>query len=317
MGATLAWIEDWRSGAVPLTHWLAATDEARRLFAELLRLDVAQVATGTSVAQLVGLLAASLPADALVLSSDDEFASLLHPFLAQADRGVRVETVPRGQLPAAAAERGDVVAFSLVNADDGTVVDHDALVDAARSRSALTIVDAAQAAGWLQFDCARFDVVVVPAFKWLCSPRGTAFMVVQPEHLEWLRPVAAGWWPSLAENRFFGGPLRLPPTAKRLDSTPAWTAWPGTAAALRVLTGFGIEAIGSHALRLAARLREGLALPPERSAIVVTPDRGAAGLLADAGIVAASTPKGTRLSVHLYNDEDDVDAVLEALGGTR
>jgi selenocysteine lyase/cysteine desulfurase len=313
VAATNQWLAEWRDGT-PYTRWLPATDQARELLAEFTGLHAADIATGSSVAQLVGLVATSIPDASLVLAADDEFASLLHPFLAQAWRGVRVETVPRNRLPATAAERGDVIAFSLVSSVDGIRAADGALVAAARARGALTVVDAAQALGWLATDYTRFDIVVAPTFKWLCSPRGTAFLAVRPEHLDWLRSSVAGWWPSVAENRAYGGRLELPDTAKRLDATPVWTSWPGTAAALRVLCDVGVEAIGARVVTLANRLRAGLALPAADTATVIV-DSARSARLDAAGVVASVTPAGTRLSIHIYNDEADIDAALEAVHG--
>jgi selenocysteine lyase/cysteine desulfurase len=312
--ATLRWVREWHDGSVPLTDWLPATDRARELISQFTGVAVGNIATGSSVAQLVGLVAASVPDGSVVLGTDGEFASLLHPFRAQADRGVRVETVPRDRLVEAASERGDVIAFSLISSAAGTRADDEAVLAAARARGALTVVDASQALGWLAVDYARHDIVVAPAFKWLCSPRGTAFMFVRPEHLDWLRPGLAGWWPSVAELPFYG-PMELPATAKRLDATPVWTSWPGTAAALEVLAGIGVDGIATHVLGLAQRLRDGLGLPGTGTAFVLVEDRGATARLAEAGIVASATPAGTRLSVHVYNDESDIDAALDVLRG--
>jgi len=75
-----------------------------------------------------------------------------------------------------------------------------------------------------------------------------------------------------------------------------------------------VEAIGAHDLALAARLREGLGLPPAASAIVAldaNPD--AARRLAAAGVRCATRAGRVRLSFHLYNTEDDVDRALAAL----
>jgi selenocysteine lyase/cysteine desulfurase len=312
--ATLRWVREWQDGSVPLTDWLPATDRARELLGQFAGVPVDNIAIGSSVAQLVGLVAASVPDGSVVLGVDGEFASLLHPFRAQADRGVRVETVPRDRLAEAAGERGDLIAFSLVSSAGGIRADDEAALAAARARGAVTLVDAAQAIGWLSVDYTRYDIVVAPAFKWLCSPRGTAFMCVRPEHLDWLRPGLAGWWPSVAEVPYYG-PLQLPATAKRLDATPVWSSWPGTAAALEVLTGIGVDGIAAHVLGLAQRLRGGLGLPDTGTAFVLVDDRGVTARLAEAGIVATLTPAGTRLTVHVYNDESDIDAALDVLRG--
>jgi len=70
----------------------------------------------------------------------------------------------------------NVVAFSAVQSSDGEVADLAAIAAAARAHGALTVVDATQAAGWLPLAAGRFDAVVVSGYKWLLSPRGTAYL---------------------------------------------------------------------------------------------------------------------------------------------
>jgi selenocysteine lyase/cysteine desulfurase len=311
--ASRRWIDEWSTGVVALADWLPATDLARESFARLVRVEAAEVATGTSVSQLVALIAASLPSGALVLAPENEFTSLLYPFLAQADRGVRVELVPCAALADATADRADVVAFSLVGSASGRLADWRAIADAAAARGALTVVDAAQACGWLDADYARFDALVCPAFKWLCSPRGTAFLRLTPSLLKRVRPIAAGWWASVDARRFYGGPLELAADARRLDVSPVWTSWAGTAAALRTLEDIGTEAIAAHALRLANRLRAGLGQPPGETPIVIAEGEDSFERLTDAGIVTSRAATGARLALHAFNDDDDVDRAHAAL----
>jgi selenocysteine lyase/cysteine desulfurase len=294
--ATANWVAQWSAGTVPFAEWLPATDQARESFA-----------------QLVGLIAASTRAGSRVLAPEGEFTSLLYPFLAQADRGVRVELVPRDALADATADRADVVAFSLVDSATGLLADWRAIGDAAMASGATTVVDAAQACGWLDADYARFDAVVCPAFKWLCSPRGTAFMRVAPSLLERVRPSAAGWWASTNGKRFHGGPLELARDARRLDISPPWASWVGTAAALRSLEEIGVGAIGAHGLRLADRLRAELGQGPGSTPIVIAEGEQSFDRLSTAGIVAARAPQGARLSLHAFNDDDDVERARAAL----
>ena len=60
----------------------------------------------------------------------------------------------------------------------GEVADLEAIAAAARDHGALTLLDATQACGWLPLDGSLFDFVVAAGYKWLLSPRGTAFMAV-------------------------------------------------------------------------------------------------------------------------------------------
>jgi selenocysteine lyase/cysteine desulfurase len=194
----------------------------------------------------------------------------------------------------------------------------DAIAAAAAANDALTFVDATQACGWLPLEAGRFDFLACSAYKWLLSPRGTAFMTVRRERLADLVPIAAGWY--AGESRWdsiYGPPLRLAGDARRLDISPAWLSWIGTAAALEYIEAVGIARIHEHVVALANRLRAGLGLPSSDSAIVAVEAEGAAEALERAGIRAAVRAGHLRASFHLYNNEVDVDLTLEALMGKR
>lgn len=306
--------EDWRHGRVSWEHWTAVTDRARAQFATLTRSRPDDVVVGATVSGLIAQIATAIPDRSRVLSPEPEFVSLLFPFLAQAERGVTVELVPLDKLAEAIDATTGVVAVSAVQSSTGEVADLDAIERAAKHHGALTIVDATHAIGWLPLDATRFDAVACAAYKWLMSPRGTAFLVIDPELADKLTPHQAGWY--AATNPLtdqFGAPLRLAPGARRLDTSPAWFSWVGTEPALQVINEIGVETIYEHDLKLANRFRDGLNEPPSNSAIVTSTVPGATEKLAKAGIMAASRAGRLRASFHLYNTEADVDAALNAL----
>jgi selenocysteine lyase/cysteine desulfurase len=211
-----------------------------------------------------------------------------------------------------------LVAVSAVQSADGRLVPGglDALAAAATRRGCLTYVDATQAVGWLPFDADRVDFVSCGAYKWLLSPRGTAFGVVRPERLSMLRPLNAGWyagddpWSSI-----YGPPLRLAGDARRLDISPAWLSWVGTAPALELLAEVGIDAIHRHDLALARALRARVGLPPGDSPIVTLDGDRAVERLRAAGISTSIRAGAVRVSFHLYNTEADVEAIARAVTG--
>jgi selenocysteine lyase/cysteine desulfurase len=311
--AMRGWVDQWAEGSAPFADWLSATDQARGLFASLIGGDGGEVATGTSVSQLTGLIAGSLPDGSRVLAPEGEFASLLFPFLAQADRRITVREVPRDRLLDAIGSDTDVVACSAVSSSDGQVAPLRELADVARAAGARTVVDAAQACGWLDADWWRFDAVITSAFKWLSCPRGVAFMALSQELLNDVRPTAAGWFASDERQQYSGGPLRLAGDARRLDISPVWSSWTAARESLNVLLTVGVPAIEHHDLRLANRLRAGLGHPTQRSPIVIVDGEEVAAALHRAAIVCSPRPAGARLSFHLYNNEDDVDRALDAL----
>jgi selenocysteine lyase/cysteine desulfurase len=283
-------------------------------FARLLGVDPETVATGAAVSALVGVIAASVPDGSRVVAPKDDFTSLLFPWLTHADRGIEVVEAPVASLAEAIDDRTDVVAFSIVQSATGEIADVDSIVTAARAHEALVVADATQACGWLSVDGSRFDAVVCAAYKWLMSPRGTAFMAVTDELLGRVRPMAAGWWAGEdPHTSYYGSPLRLASTARRLDTSPAWFNWVATAPALAVIEDLGVDAIHRHDVGLANRFRAGLGLERGDSAIVSADVPGAAERFERAGIRAAVRAGSLRASFHVYNTEADVDAALDAL----
>ncbi len=308
-------LADWRHGRTSWEHWGQSTERARAVFAELVGVPASWVATASTVSGLLAQVAASLPDGSRVVAPEIEFTSALFPFLVQAHRGVTVRTVPVADLIEAIGDATDVVVASAVQMSTGEVLDLDALTNAAAAHDVRTVIDATQAVGWLPIDARRFDVVACAAYKWLASPRGTAFMTVRPELLPRIVPHAAGWYAGDDPHAtYFGPPLRLAADARRLDVSPAWHCWVGALPALELLRDVGIAPIHAHDLRLANRFRAGLGLAPGDSAIVSCALPGAAEKLAAAGIMAAVRGGRLRTSWHLYNTDDDVDATLRVLG---
>jgi selenocysteine lyase/cysteine desulfurase len=311
-------IEVWRTGRAEAADYDAIVDRARRRFAGLVGVTADRVAIGNQVSTFSGLVAAALPDGAQVLAAEEDFSSVLFPFLAHADRGVRVQTVPLDRLVDAIGPGVSLVAVSAVQSADGRLVPGglERLESTAAQHGCLTYVDATQAVGWLPFDAGRFDFVSCAAYKWLLSPRGTAFGVVRPERLDVVRPLFAGWyagddpWTSI-----YGSPLRLAKDARRFDISPAWLSWAGTVPALELLDEVGVAAIHRHDVGLANALRRRLGLPDGDSAVVtVATDAGLERLQA-AGVRASIRAGAVRLSFHLHNTESDVDVVAQALGG--
>ena len=306
-------LEDWRGGRTSWEGWGDYTERARASFARMVNVPVEWVAIGANASSMVGLAAAALPDGSRVVSTELEFTSLLWPFLAQG-RDIEVECVPVAEVANSVDERTDVVAVSIVQSSTGELVDLEAVIEAAAAYDARVVVDATQACGWLPIDATRVDLLACSAYKWLCSPRGTAFMSVRPELLDQLTPMAAGWYAGEdPHTSYYGPPLRLAADARRFDVSPAWFPWIGTAPTLELLLEIGIDAIHEHSLRLANRCRTGLGLPPGDSAIVSAELPEAEERLRGTRVMAAARAGLLRTSWHVYNTDDDVDELLSLL----
>lgn len=322
VAAMRADLDRWGAGAASPGDYDGAVDAARRAYARLVGVTADRVGVGPQVSVLVGPVAASLRDDALVVVPEGEFTSVLYPFLVHADRGVRVQQVPLEELPDAVRPGVDVVAFSLVQSADGRVVDAAAVAQAARAAGALTVADVTQAAGWLPLDAAAFDVTVGGAYKWLCAPRGSAFLTVGEEAAARLRPVNAGWYAGQVPwGSVYGPEMTLADDARRFDVSPAWPVWVGTAPAIEIFADLVrgdadvAAVVRGHGARLADQVREALDLAPTGLPVLALPDPDGArlGALQAAGCTVAARRGGVRMSFHLWNDEEDVARVLEAL----
>jgi selenocysteine lyase/cysteine desulfurase len=287
----------------------AVVDRARAAYAAIVGSRPRDVAIAGSVSQVVGMVAASLPSGAHVLAVEDDFTSVLFPFLS--DPRLTVKLVPFDRLIDAIRPGIDLVATSSARSNDGAVLDLDALAHAATEAGARTLLDVTQSAGWLPTDAAKFDVVVAGGYKWLLTPRGVAFAAVRPS-ASWVRPVMASWYGADDPwSAIYGGPLRLSADARRLDTSPAWQIMEAAAVSLETLAALDVNEVNGYSVGLANSLRDALGLAPSNSAIVSVP--GDAAALAAAGITASARDGRARLAFYLYNDERDVLAAARAL----
>ena len=115
-------IEIWRTGCAEAAGYDDLVNRARRQFASLVGTVPERVAIGNQVSTFTGLVAAALPDGARVLAAEEDFTSVLFPFLAHADRGVHVQTVPLAGLVDAIGPGVDLVSVSAVQSADGRLV---------------------------------------------------------------------------------------------------------------------------------------------------------------------------------------------------
>ncbi|HET9657227.1 MAG TPA: aminotransferase class V-fold PLP-dependent enzyme, partial [Kineosporiaceae bacterium] len=298
-------LDDWQAGRPGVAGYGAAVEASRRAYARLVGVDPSAVAIGSQASVLVGLVAASLPDGAEVVVPHGDFTSVVFPFLVHADRGIRVRHVPLEALAEQIRPGTAAVAFSLAQSADGRVADVAAIRAAAAAAGALTVCDTTQAAGWLPVRAGDFDVTVCAAYKWLCSPRGTAFLTVGPGVADRLRPIHAGWYAGESIwDSVYGPDMRLAADARRFDVSPAWLAWAGAAPALELFAATDPHAVHRHDTRLADDLLDGLGLPPRGQAIIALadPEGTLRQRLHDAGCTVAGRAGRVRIAFHVWND---------------
>jgi selenocysteine lyase/cysteine desulfurase len=287
----------------------------RDSFASLVGVPASRVAIGSQTSVLAALVAAAAPEGAEVIVPDGDFSSIEFPFLQRP--GIRVRVVPLEALADEVTDDTWLVVFSLVQSATGVVADVDGILEAAARHDTYTFCDLTQAAGVLPVDASRFDVTVCHTYKWLCSPRGVAFLTLSERFDPLLTPLQAGWyagddvWTST-----YGPAMHLATDARRFDVSPAWQAWIGAEPAIALFAGLDIAEVWAWTSGLGDALCEAVGIPAQRQAIVTWPDASGGDLkkLIDSGIRVSGRAGRLRASFHLWNDLSDVEAVARVLG---
>jgi selenocysteine lyase/cysteine desulfurase len=306
-------IAAWQAGTMDVPAFDEPVRRARAAYASLVGVPSDSVAMGGSVSALLGLVAAAIPDGARVATLAGEFTSTTFPFAAQAGRGVSLTELTPEALIATAGDY-DVVTASLVQSANGRVLDVDALRAGLAGADTVTVIDVTQAVGWKRLDLGWVDVTAAAVYKWLLAPRGTAWMSLSDRISRLMTPHAANWYAAEAPwSTIYGLPLRLAADARRFDTSPAWFGVLGSGLTLPWLASLDGAAVESHCLGLANRLRAELDLPPSDSAIVSLSIEDGADALARAGIRASLRAGAVRVGFHLYNTDDDLGRLLDAL----
>jgi isopenicillin-N epimerase len=196
----------------------------------------------------------------------------------------------------------------------------------AREAGIVSIVDGAHVPGHLPLDLASFgaDIYVGNCHKWLCAPKGSAFLWVRPELQESIAALAVGW--GFGEDSTF-----LTRNERQGTRDPA--AYLTVPEAIRWQDEHGWDDVRARCHGLAVAAQERLAritgieplAPPELFAQMVSaplPARLDADALKkrlyDEFRIEIPVPKRgderfLRASFQGYNDADDLDALLAAL----
>ena len=303
----------WQTGMMDVPSFDAHVFAGRAGYAALTGLPVDSVAMGATVSGVLGLVAAAIPDGSRVVTLPGEFTSTTFPFAAQAGRGITITELPADELVSAAADF-DVVTASLVQSANGAVLDTDSLRRAVAGTETLTVIDITQALGWKRVDLGWVDVTAAAVYKWLLSPRGTAWISLSDRVSRIMTPHAANWYAGTDPwQTIYGLPIRLADDARRFDVSPTWFSALGAGLALPWLASLDGAAIEAHTVGLANRLRTELQLPLQDCAIVSLPIQDAADKLKLAGIRASVRAGAVRVGFHLYNNENDLDRLLDAL----
>src|SRR4029078_10185836 len=88
-------------------------------------------------------------------------------------------------------ERTKVIFLSHITSSTALIFPVQAICRRARAAGILTIIDGANAPSQIPLSMVEFgaDLYTAACHKWLCAPKGSAFLYARPEVQSWLMPL--------------------------------------------------------------------------------------------------------------------------------
>lgn len=335
-------------GDLGFPKWLLQKEAVRARLATFVGAKPHEVAFTPSTSFGFHVIAQCLKARGIteVLTLEHEFPSTTVPLLFDGltVRGVRRRpdgSYPLADIEAALRPSTGAVAMSLVQFNSGFRVDIEGVAKLCRQKGLPLALNGAQALGHVPIDVHALGAsfLSMTSHKWLGAGYGTGMLVVTDPWLDVL-PIA-GWlsvkpeslWQAFPETTrvddaagFIANGTKLRREASAIEGGGGmWLNCHALDAALDVHERVGVKTTLAHVHRLQATLREGLRkrgfapnapdAPEQSSGICVVPVQGPAEDVVRALIKArhiVTTPRGggLRISTHVFNTEEDVDALL-------
>lgn len=275
-----------------------------------------------------------------VVIADIEYPSNVYPWMNLARRGVEIKWAPVRDrrimvedIAATIDSRTRVVSLSGVQFSNGFRLDLPGLCELCQRRGVLLNLDMIHWIGALELDLRELPVDFLSAggHKWLLAPIGTGIFFVRDAVRDQLELTNVGYHTVDKSEDHLDYDLTPRPDASRFEE--ALVNFPGIwglHAAVKTMLELGMDNVQRHIFGLTDLAAEGL----ERRGYEIVSPRGEQersgnlcfahprhspeqidARLRDAGVQAAVRPFGVRMSPSIYNDAQEVQAMLEALPG--
>src|SRR6266478_5714862 len=322
-----------RDGDVHWNQWLAERETIRKKVAAFINAEPDEIGLTTNTSSGMNVIVDALENHGEVISCDLEFPVTTIPWmnrripvhLVKSIAGeVKLEDIRR-----AMNVRTGTISLSHVQFSSGFRINLEEL-GSIKGNHAL-VVNASQSAGVFQIDVKRMriDALCATGHKWMLSGYGSGFVYLSRELLARSKPHAIGWL-SLQDPfamRNDEAHLRHDAAARAELGCPHYAGIFALGASIDLLSNIGIENIEERALALNRDLTNRLidsgweVLSPisnerTRSAetLVAANEPGQlVAKLASQKIIVTEKPQGIRVATDFFNNEADIDRLLEAL----
>jgi len=320
-------------GDVHWDNWLAQREQVRAKVAGLINAEPDEIGFTTNTSTGMNLIIDALENHGEVISSDLEFPVTTIPWM---HRRIPVHLVKSvagearlDDLRRAMNTRTGIISMSHVQFSNGFRTDLDDL-SGIKGGHAL-VVNASQAAGVFEIDVKRMniDALCATGHKWMLSGYGSGFVYIRRELQTQSRQHSIGW---LSVQDPYGDRnnevhLRHDVAARAELGCPHFAGIFALGASVDFMQTIGMKHIEARALELNRLLTSKLSeagwkvLSPlreerHRSAetLVAADDpEKLVAMLSERKIFVTKKPEGFRAATHFFNDEDDIERLIEGL----
>ncbi|NND97582.1 MAG: aminotransferase class V-fold PLP-dependent enzyme [Pirellulaceae bacterium] len=325
-------------------QWAARIETLRRDMADWIQADPAEICMVPNTTTGINIVAEGWPWQSRdnVIIPDGEFPSNLFPWLNQSSKGVQLRVVPRrddqvlvDDLISQIDDHTRMIAVSWVGYASGYRIDLDSLVQQAHQRGVLVFLDAIQGLGVFPLDLQKtpVDFLAADGHKWMLGPEGAGVAMIRQQHIETLRCGNVGWGSVKNSYNYAQPEFNLRDTAARFEAGSANMVGVAALSAsvklfMQIRALHGESAVADRIIHLAESLHNKLAeidvtsrMPADRdnrSGIVtfdvadVDPAEIRQRCLQQ-NVVVSCRGGGVRASIHAYNDETDLDRLVDVV----
>jgi selenocysteine lyase/cysteine desulfurase len=322
-----------RDGDVHWNRWLADREAVRKKVAAYINADPDEIAFTMNTSQGMNVIVDALEDRGEVISSELEFPVTTLPWmhrripvhrLAPRSGEVTAESVQAAMTP-----KTGVIALSQVQYSNGFRLDPES-IGMIKGCHAL-VINGAQSVGAFEIDVKRMkiDALCATGHKWLLSGYGSGFVYLSRELLNQSVPRSLGWLSVEAPFEMRNDELRpRHDAAARVElGCPHFAGIFSLGASLDLIHEVGIADIEQRVLELNRLLTNALA---ENGWQVLSPiknedSRSAETLVAcekptevvrhlfRRRVIVTEKPEGIRVATHCFNNEDDIERLIEGL----
>jgi cysteine desulfurase/selenocysteine lyase len=320
-------------GDIHWDEWLAKREEVRNKVARFINAEPDEVALTTNTSSGMNVIIDALENHGEVISCDLEFPVSTLPWM---NRRIPIHLVKSHEglvnvqdLRDAMNVRTGVICLSHVQFSNGFRSDLEELGNEKGGHA--LVVNAAQSAGAFAIDVKRMkiDALCSTGHKWMLSGYGSGFVYLSRELMAGSKPHAIGWL-SLQDPftmRNDEAHLRHDAAARAELGCPHYAGIFALGASVDLIAGIGIENIEARALELNRYLTDRLidsgweVLSPIReertrsaeTLVAANNPEQLAPKLAREKIVVTEKPEGIRVAPDFFNNEADLDRLIEVL----